>query len=82
MKIYTSQSQISFFTQAQLGNDLEKIFDHTIQSMGRDLLSQVYRDLPECFTQENVREKAATIYKVKLVVMSEAEYAQLLRQRR
>lgn len=51
-----------------------------LNQMGGRLLSQVYRDLPECFTQDNMNDRMATRYKVDLVVMSKEEFHKLVRR--
>lgn len=81
MKEYGTYTEISYMTQESLRGNIEKIFDMALGKMGERLLSQVYRDLPECFTQDNMNDRMATRYKVDLVVMSKEEFHRLLLRR-
>jgi hypothetical protein len=52
----------------------------TLQRMGSSLLQKVYKDLPQCFTQENDRNIEATRYKVELAIMDKEEHNRILRE--
>jgi len=80
MKVYRASTQISYFTQSHFNGRLGDIFNHSLQAMGSSLLTQIYEDLPQCFTQKNMNDRQMTEYKVEVVVMSTAEYERMARE--
>jgi adenylate cyclase class IV len=80
MKVYKAHSHISYEFQRRVSFKLDKIFDMTLNSLGSSLLTQIYKDLPQCFTQQNLDEKSVTKYQVEVVVMDKQEYQEILRR--
>lgn len=80
MKIYKAYSYITYEYQRHVSFGLDKIFAMTLNSLGSSLLTQIYKDLPQCFTQQNLNEKSVTKYQVEVVVMDKQEYQEILRR--
>ena len=60
-------------------DNLEEVFDQMLTKIGRDLMRQIYNDLPELFSQENLNDLRMTKYKAELYLVTKEE-ALLLNQ--
>lgn len=82
MKIYETAIQIPYITQDHFRVKFDHIINDHLSVLGASLLTQVYKDLPQCFTQENNHYSQNTTYKVKLAILDRTEYEIALRESR
>jgi hypothetical protein len=81
MKEYNANIHIPYHVQEALTfsgvEELGVVFSQYIRDLGADLLTQVYQDSPEFFSQENLPNQLMTKYKVKLFIIGEREYLEI-----